>query len=364
MTVQHAATMREFDRLFDNPALYPLDLDLAHGRIRFMHLTETCYDESPFLDVRLRRPGGGEFELELARLVELYGRVRPPRRPMFWLFHIGHCGSTLLSRMLGSLGGVLVVREPPPLLELARRRPPRQLKNATRWRDSFVLILSLLSRTFDRQDIALVKPNSHANSLIGHMLDWHPDTRALMLYIGLEPWLATMLRTHTRPEIQHAVDRYRMADFRLLTDVEEHLELDDARRAALIWLVQMYEMTQAAAVYPYRVRIMNFDRILEDTRAALAHLAGFLGLPTDGTRVSLALDLSTRHAKFVDEPYDVRSRQHMLDEARREFAQEIRDGLAWAQQACERHAALGSLPHDPLGAGRAQATAASQPDPG
>ena len=35
-----------------------------------------------------------------------------------WIFHIGHVGSTLISRLLGELEGVLSVREPRSLRDL------------------------------------------------------------------------------------------------------------------------------------------------------------------------------------------------------------------------------------------------------
>ena len=40
-----------------------------------------------------------------------------------WIFHIGHVGSTLVSRLLGELAGVLAIREPRLLRDLALTPP-------------------------------------------------------------------------------------------------------------------------------------------------------------------------------------------------------------------------------------------------
>src|SRR3546814_19085261 len=74
------------------------------------------------------------------------------RPPLHWLFHIGHCGSTLISRLLDVLPGLLGLREPLPLLELAMRSIEPDSPTGRVSRDTFehdlTLPLALLQRGF------------------------------------------------------------------------------------------------------------------------------------------------------------------------------------------------------------------------
>ena len=76
-----------------------------------------------------------------------------------WIFHIGHVGSTLVSRLLGELDGVLAVREPRLLRDLALSPPEvRQRYIAP--------VAKLMSRTFaeSTRSPASKRPASPARS--------------------------------------------------------------------------------------------------------------------------------------------------------------------------------------------------------
>src|SRR6058998_3759530 len=80
------------------------------------------------------------------------------RRDARWIFHIGHVGSTLVSRLLGELDGVLAIREPRLLRDLALS-PPEV-------RERYVApVPKLMSRTFASEEIACVKATSFASEI-------------------------------------------------------------------------------------------------------------------------------------------------------------------------------------------------------
>src|SRR5207248_621900 len=86
------------------------------------------------------------------------------RQDARWIFHIGHVGSTLLSRLLGELDRVLAIREPRLLRDLALS-PPEV-------RERYVQPMpKLMSRTFAADEIACVKATSFAA--------WKPSWRGL-----------------------------------------------------------------------------------------------------------------------------------------------------------------------------------------
>jgi hypothetical protein len=85
--------------------------------VRLVRLDRAAYREASFLDDRLLSQ---PFESRLCSLDEMVAasaRVTAP--PASWIFHIGHVGSTLVSRLLGELDGVLALREPRSLRDIA-----------------------------------------------------------------------------------------------------------------------------------------------------------------------------------------------------------------------------------------------------
>jgi len=356
-----AATLRRLDALFDNPELFPARLDLAADRVRLTPMTAESYARSPFLDERIERAGGRDLGMSLAELVEAYRRIDPPRRPAHYLFHIGHCGSTLLSRMLGEVDGILSLREPPPLLALARQRRTQGSADDKGWRDAFDLTVHLLSRTFDARDVALVKPNSHANNLLAELMSWHADSRAILLYVDLETYLATMLRPPARRETVRAVGESRLADFRQRTGDGGPDALDDARRAALVWLVQMREFVDvldSPQLRP-RARAIEFGAFLSRCREALAAAAAFLGRAADGAALDRAFDpaLAGQYSKRPGRTFDAAARAGMLESARHAHAGEIAAGMEWAAAVCARYPEF-----EPLAGGTLPAAACATVD--
>src|SRR4051812_48565132 len=114
-------------------------LDPAAGVVRLIAMDRESYRAASFLDDRmLQRPVDAQAmawpDVEAAMQQDLRTDAR-------WIFHIGHVGSTLVSRLLGEVGGVLAVREPRLLRDLALSPPEIRGRYA-------MLVPRLMSRTF------------------------------------------------------------------------------------------------------------------------------------------------------------------------------------------------------------------------
>src|SRR5438876_2819871 len=131
-------------------------LDPAAGMVRLIAMNREAYRAASFLDDRLlQQPIDAQIvpwpDVENAMM----GALRHDAR---WIFHIGHVGSTLVSRLLGELDGVLAIREPRLLRDLALS-PPEV-------RERYVApVPKLMSRTFAAEQIACVKATSFASEL-------------------------------------------------------------------------------------------------------------------------------------------------------------------------------------------------------
>jgi hypothetical protein len=110
-------------------------------------LSEERFDE-PFFDQTAARWASGPRASQLVRtgLDALVALDREPSlEPAGMIFHLSRCGSTLVSRLLGTLPGVVVVAEPSPLNALLGLDPRRVNQGA------LVQIVRLVVRALGRR---------------------------------------------------------------------------------------------------------------------------------------------------------------------------------------------------------------------
>ena len=322
-----------------SPAWFLRDLDPVRGTAVLSPMDETSYRASSFLDNRIRRAGPRDLAVDLDALLNLARRSGIRRRPIHYIFHTGHCGSTLLSRLLGELPGWLALREPPLLMGLSRslRRlhEPGFPISLERWEALFELALALLGRTWRPDQTAMVKPTSHAGNLIPRLLGFTGQERALLLYVSLETYLTTMLRPDARRETQLFARDFRIGDFRRLVPGAAG-SVDDyapAQLAAMSWLLHARELARALddPALDGRVRLLDFDRFLDAPEAGLEDICQFFGQGQDpATLASVLSGPGGRSAKDPERSYGPEQRQAELAAARQTYGDEIEAGLEWA----------------------------------
>src|SRR5690242_14014422 len=146
-------------------------LDPSAGNVRLIAMDRESYRAASFLDDRmLQRPVDAQVmswtAIEDAVTDEL-------RRDARWIFHIGHVGSTLLSRLMGELTGVLAIREPRLLRDLVLSPPAV--------RDGYLApVAGLMSRTFGDEELACIKATSWVSEIAPELVP--PGERALLMF--------------------------------------------------------------------------------------------------------------------------------------------------------------------------------------
>lgn len=315
---------------FSHSAAFPLfAFDAATGRGWVLHFEPQDYRRASFLDQRAldhRKVSG--WELSIA---EIEAALAPPEPglPLHWIFHIGHCGSSLVSKFLDMLTGVLGLREPLPLLSLAHgvADPATQ-----RWQGP---VLRLLNRGFGDTQAVVVKPTSAVTTIAGRLLAQAPG-RACLLWIDLRSWLATMLRDEGLRDDTLAGEPLRLAEFG-----PEGLPpaSGDGARLARLWLAEQLRWRRLAADPALAGRLidLNFAAVLADPAGQTARLAAHYGLtvPEDWAARIADSGLLQRYAKDSRQAFDADVRERELAAAAQAHAAQIAQGLDWAGAALE-----------------------------
>jgi len=324
-----------------DPAWFLRDVDPIRGQAIFSPMDEASYRASIFLDNRIKRAGPRDLAVDLDGLLRLAQDLDLPSRRIHYIFHIGHCGSTLMSTVLGGLDGFLALREPPMLMGLSRSmrhlEEPGFPISRERWDQLFELALALLGRTWRPTQTALIKPTSHAGNLIPLLMNSTGWERGLLLHVGLETYLTTMLRSEVRRETMLFAKDFRLRDFvTLMPDLPDSVEsYRPGQLAAMSWLLHAREFATAMDADALRERTLglDFDCFLADPQSSLHQVCEFFSQTADDTTLQRLLDMhGGRSAKDPGRSYDYARRQAELSSARQAYADEINAGLRWAEQ--------------------------------
>jgi len=302
-------------------------LDLAAGMIRLIAMDRQGYRAASFLDDRmLQQPVDAQIVPWPSVESAMAGEQRSDAR---WIFHIGHVGSTLVSRLLGEMDGVLAIREPRLLRDLALSPPEvreRYLAPVTK----------LMSRTFAKYEVACIKATSFVSEIAPELVP--PGERALFMYATPRNYIASILAgENSLVELrQLAPSRVQRLSRRVPAIWAAH---SDAELAAIAWACEMTALEAAADAMPNRhIDWADFDRMLEDMPAELGRVATFFGFDVNRPELQAIATgpLMTRYSKGLEYDYSADLRRELIAEAMAANLSAIDDALAMLGAAAEK----------------------------
>ena len=299
-------------------------LDPAKGLVRLVAMNRDSYRAASFLDDRLLQ-AAVDAEVAPWTLIEqaMAGQLRSDAR---WIFHIGHVGSTLVSRLLGEIEGVLAVREPRLLRDLAL--------TPADFRQRFVApVPKLMSRTFGEGEIACVKATSFASEIADALVP--PGERALFMYATPRNYVASILagENSTKEARLLAGSRSQRLNSRGIYLPAQ----GDAGLAAAAWACEITALEQVAKRYSDRnILWTDFDAMLGDLASALTAVAEHFGFDTAAVAEIANGPLVSRYSKAMEHGYSASLRRELIGEAAERFAPAIEEALAMLERAAEK----------------------------
>jgi hypothetical protein len=323
------------DSLASSAALYPFALDLARERVFVTPMDEAAYRTASFLDERLKPRGEWVDAAPVARAMAGARDVRP----LHFIFHAGHVGSTLLSILLGEAGRVLALREPLALRNLADAHDAGDARA-----DALLeLFLKLWERGFNDTGCVILKATSTTERLAAKLLAARPDARAVMLNVTAETYLATMLAGENSAADLNALGPERLHRLGRMLGAAPPRPGNLGELIAMSWAAE--RLTQVSTMREMGARILwiDFDTMLGSLVDTLARVLAHFGLPAEAAeRISASAALS-RYSKAPEHAYSASLRRDLLDQARRDFGPQIREALGWLDGLKNAHPAAGAV---------------------
>jgi hypothetical protein len=326
-----------------DPRWFPFFLDLATDQLLLVRMEEAALRAASFLD---QRSLAAEAERRHVPWSAAAAATSPDaRRDVQYIFHIGHVGSTLLSRLLGEFATILSLREPLLVRNFAEALAGGRW-NETEAERRLDTLTVLLSRSFRPDQRALVKATSFTSEIAARLVP--AGSRALLLYVRPRAYVETILGGDASRQELALLTPSRIT--RLATRCPglalQPERMSEAQRAAMGWACEMTSLARSAAMLgPERVLWIDFDTFLARPVETLASAAAHLGhgAPPEEIKALCAGPLMRRYSKALEYDYSPALRRDVLADARRRFGRAIDAALAELEAMGQRWAAVAEV---------------------
>lgn len=282
----------------------------------FVPMDRAAYQRSIFLDGRISPAADGAARVPLSALIQAGGHPEP----LGWIFHMAHCGSTLLARALDALsaGANIVLREPLALRQLGFEPDP----------DRLATVLTSLAKRYPGGGPTLIKANVPVNFLLPEIVDRDPSAPAIFLAMSLPDYLLAILRSDNhRAWLRGIVGQFAV-------DLGVKSPLSDAETGAALWLGMMRRFSAALSRMP-NARMLDAETFFARPDAALLAAAAHFGIATDPDEVTRIVGgaLFATYSKRPDQAFNNARRLERREALANQLAGEIAAAQAWLGQA-------------------------------
>ena len=323
------------DSLATDRLIHAHQLNLLNDRALLVRFDVATLSDHSFLDQRAIRRDH-DYEWHPWEGFASVAQTLPDGTPAY-LFHVGHCGSTLISRLIREASGALALREPLPLRTLAIDRAFGQgaLLTAAERQTR----LGLLGTSWSRgSEPTVIKATSFCCNLIDDVAAGAPT-----VFISQRPetHLAVILAGENA-----LADLRGFGNYRFLRLVQAGIELPElaslsiGELAALSLLAEVHAAaTSTRAGDMLRV---DFDRFLEQPVEELSAVGAHLGLSIDPARCRAAVDgpTLTRYSKAPEHAYGPGLRSDIIADSRAGNGGEIAAGMAFLERLSREDASV------------------------
>jgi len=336
-----------------SPDAYLQKLDVVRGVGLVIRFSAHAYRGASFLDDRILGPGTQGAWLPGDLLSEAGRSVAHPR-PVHFVFHSGHVGSTLVSRLLDEGGSVLSLREPLPLRTIADAHDTLGRQESLLGPDQFSALLAmalrLWSRGYEWTRAVVVKATSSAARLGAPLLAASAESRGVCLNVAPQIYLATLLAGRNSPDDLrgHGPGRIHRLQARCSAPLAPLHSLSLGELAALSWVVETMTQRDLLRQFGDRLLAIDFDHFLEDAGGGMQRIATHFALPEAGDypdRIAASGALQ-RYSKAPDHQFSPADRAALLRDSREQNRAEIARGLAWLERLARTEPAVAALFHE------------------
>jgi hypothetical protein len=324
-----AASSEDLD-LASSPSWYPLRA--GNLGVSLIRLSERDYAAASFLDERLLERHPSTTALAIESLAAAAAKL--PAHA-YYLFHLGHVGSTLISRLIGAHPAFFCLREP-ALLRAQTRSPPSPGGSQLALRP----LLALLARTWRPEQVPVIKATSFVNEIAARIVAESDAPRTVLIFASPLAYLRGILGgPNSRIEARTlAPDRLRRLVLQFPQSDWEIPPRSEGEWIAGSWLCEMSALDDLSRRYPAETHWLEFDSFLREPAARLSEIFDAFGVRFEAAEIESILSgpIMRQYSKAPEHRYDSALRRAVLEAADWEHGAEIRKGVQWLEAHARR----------------------------
>ena len=322
------------DRLEERPEIFPHQLDLIRDNLLLMELSAAEIRAASFLDQRvLKQTSKGSWipwQLVAASISKM-----PQGKPVSFIFHVGHCGSTLLSRLLEFAEDTQCLREPLPLRTLAQDLADAGDGRSFLTRQAQQERLQVLSKMWGRgAGHTVIKATSICTDLLVPLNSLEPSTKSIFIYNRAETHIATLLAGQNALLDLKGFAQLRLQRLQQKTGLDVQLnQLSTGQLAALSWLSETTSATRSLENDSQQIALLDFESFLGSPADTLRSMLDHLKIPAIEETVEKAVrsPVLQTYSKAPEHQYNAQTRAAIIADARSRFRQDIKGALDWLE---------------------------------
>lgn len=328
------ASDAELEELFEAPDMFLWQFDGAQAL--FVRMDRNAYHNSIFLDQRILATSRDIVRIDCARLHEVFSKRPRQNLRLRYIFHVAHCGSTLLARALDIRECNIVYREPAALRQLGAQAaatfngapPPAE------WQQKLDLAVALLNRSYSNDGSIVVKANVPVNFMIPALLDASNDS-AVLLYSSLENYLLAVLKSPNHRAWVAAISTELGPAIEAVTGIteEQRRALSIPEAASCLWMAQILIFDQTLKARAGS-RSLDAETFYNDPENTLQKTFEFIGQAIDTGSIGKLVggELFTRYSKDPRQSYSNETRIAQREVTRGQLAADIEKGRGWVNR--------------------------------
>lgn len=320
--------------LEQRPEVFPHQLDLINDNLLLVELSAAEVRAASFLDQRVLKQTTRGTWISWPLIAEIFKAVAVDQPPAY-IFHVGHCGSTLVSRLLQFVDGTTSLREPLPLRTLAQDLADAGDGRSFLTREAWMERLQVLSKMWCRGAArTVIKATSICTDLMPEIHCDEPGARSVFVYNRAETHIATLLAGENAAVDLRGFAQVRLQRLQQKTGLDIHLhQMNLGQLAALSWLSETTSATQSLAKYPDQIALLEFEAFIGDPADSLTRLLQFFNISANAETVEKAAgsNVLQTYSKAPDHQYNAQTRAAILANSRSQFGKEIKESLVWLE---------------------------------
>ncbi|MEN0651505.1 MULTISPECIES: hypothetical protein [Hyphobacterium] len=347
------AVGRLFPNFATDPDLYLYRIEPIQGTASVMVMDEAAYNAARFMNKDIVSLDTLGANIPLFRVTEYAQARTAPARPVHFILHPSHTGSTLVSRLLDATGTTLGVREPWPLISLAELQDDLGTKHSVVSEQDYGILrdslVTVWSRVFRPETTGVVKATSHAGRAVPDILRTHAASRAISLTLQPEAFITALLARQNpiRELLGFSIERMKRFQRRFGDLAQPVHAMTPGEHAALAWLVerQVEHDVLTARETKDRVIDVDFDTFLDRPAEELGRIANHLQLGATDAAVEAAATgpLMSQYSKAAGQSFTPQMRRALMEETRQVRGGDIARGMAWLEQIAKTSPAAAAL---------------------